>query len=203
MNKIWLLLMLIVSLALLPACGAFEGSGSEGAANYDQIKQMVKDIMQTEDGKKAIQKTIENDEMKKQLIINSEDVKKTIEDTLLSEKGISTFQKMVEDPKFSSELAKAMQKENEKVTKDLMKDPEYQKMLIEVMKDPEFEKNMLELMKSSAYRQQVMTVLKESLQSPLFQEDLLKLLAKVQEEASKPKKEEGKKDSSGEEGGGE
>lgn len=146
--------------------------------------------MQTEDGQKAIQATLTKDEIKKQLVLHGDEVKTTIEDTLLSEKGVSTFQKMIDDPKFSAKLAKALQKENEKVQKDLMKDPEYQKMLIDVMKDPDFEKNMLELMKSNTYRKQMMAVIKESLQSPLFQEELLKLLSKAQEEASKPKKKE-------------
>ncbi len=202
MKKHLITVIVILSFTILPACAAFENSSSEGAPDYNQIKQMVKDIMQTEDGKKAIQSSLDNDEIKQQLLFSGDDVKSHIENTLLSPKGVSSFQKMVEDPKFSAQLAKALQKENEKIQKDLMKDPEYQKMLIDVMKDPEFEKNMLELMKSSAYRQQMMTVINESLQSPLFKEDLLKLLAKVQEEASKPKKSGGKEGSDGEKGGG-
>ncbi len=193
----------MLTFLLLTSCST--GGQSESQPSYEQIKEMVKDIMQTEDGQKAIQTSLKNEEIKKQLMFNGDEVKTTIEDTLLSEKGVSTFQKMIDDPKFSAKLAKALQKENEKVQKDLMKDPEYQKMLIDVMKDPEFEKNMLELMKSSSYRKQMMTVIKESLQSPLFQEDLLKLLSKAQEEASKPKKKEeegGKKEEKDGGGGG-
>lgn len=163
---------------------------------------MVKDIMQTEDGQKAIQASLKDEEIKKALLFDGEEVKQHIENTLLSEKGVSSFQKMMDDPKFSSKMAKALQKENEKIQKDLMKDPEYQKMLIAVMKDPEYEKNMLDLMKSAAYRQQMMAVIKESLQSPLFQEDLLKLLTKVQEEASKPKKKGEEDKKGGGDGGG-
>lgn len=204
-NKVMFSSLMVLSLLFLSSCSSNEGGNAQGAPNYNQIKTMVKDIMQTEDGQKAIQGSLKNDEIKNALLFDGEQVKSHIENTLLSERGVNTFQKMIDDPKFSSKLAKALQKENEKVQKDLMKDPEYQKMLIEVMKDPEFEKNMLQLMKSSAYRQQMMTVIKESLQSPLFQEDLLKLITKVQEEASKPKKKEGegsKKDSGGQDGGG-
>lgn len=42
-------------------------------------------------------------------------------------------------------------------------------------------------MKSAAYRQQTMQVMKESLQSPLFQAELMKLMTKVSEDMTKPK----------------
>lgn len=190
-------IVLVMSLALLSSCAGLEGSATENNVNYEQIKKMVTDIMQTEDGKKAIQSSVDHDAIKQYLLLGSEDVKQYIESTLLSAKGLTSLQKITEDPKFSTMLAKSMQKENEKIQKDLMKDPEYQKMLIDVMKDPEFEKNMLDLMKSSAYREHMMTVMKESLQSPLFQAELLKLLTKVQEEASKPKKKEDDKKDKG------
>lgn len=201
MRKCILPIFIILSLTLLSSCSA-ESGNAESKPTYDQIKQMVKDIMQTEDGQKAIQASLKDEEIKKALLFDGEEVKQHIENTLLSEKGVSSFQKMMDDPKFSSKMAKALQKENEKIQKDLMKDPEYQKMLIAVMKDPEYEKNMLDLMKSAAYRQQMMAVIKESLQSPLFQEDLLKLLTKVQEEASKPKKKGEEDKKGGGDGGG-
>jgi len=200
MRKYILPLVAIFSL-LISGCSPITNPEAAGTPSYDQIKQMVKDIMQTEDGKRAIREIIKTDEFKKELLFNGDEIKTTIENTLFSERGKANFQKMIDDPKFSSQLAKAMQKENEKIQKDLMKDPEYQRMLISVMKDPEFEKNLLDLMKSTAYRQQIMTVMKESLQSPLFQADLMKLLTKVQEEATKPEKKEDK-ESSGDDGGG-
>jgi len=53
--------------------------------------------------------------------------------------------------------------------------------MIETMQDKEFEKIIMDTMKSNEYRSQMKLVIKETLQSPLFKSDLIKLF----EEASK------------------
>ena len=61
-------------------------------------------------------------------------------------------------------------------SKNLLKDPAYQKSLIDVMKNPDYEKMVLDVMKTAPYRQQMMTVMEESIQSPLFRAQMVELL---------------------------
>lgn len=184
-NKTRLFLSLLLT-ANLAGCSAMASPEGGGSPNYDEVKTMVQDILQTEDGKKALQQTLKDETVKKELLMDGEEIKTAVQTTLLSDKGQQGFKKIMEDPKFSARLAKSMQKENKKLMKDLMKDPEYQKMLIDTLKDPEFEKNLLDLMKTSTYRDQMMTVIKDAMQSPLFKDELLKLITKATEEAMKP-----------------
>ncbi len=145
---------------------------------------MVIDIIQTEEGKKAIQEAAGSSGVAKKA--SDSEIKKLAQGELLSNQN--TLKEMYQDPKFASQLGKSLKKENQGLIKDLMKDPEYRKMLLETMNDPEYQKMILDTMKSTAYRKQMMTVIKESLESPLFQEDLLKLMKKANEEVLKPDK---------------
>jgi spore germination protein D len=106
----------LASLLLISGCAAMQ-SPESSSPDYYQIKQMVQDIMQTDEGKKAIQESLKDGEMKKQLMMDGEEMKMTIQSTLLSPKAVEGFQKVMEDPKFTSQLAKSMQKENAKLLK--------------------------------------------------------------------------------------
>ncbi|MFV9511622.1 spore germination lipoprotein GerD [Tepidibacillus sp. LV47] len=185
------LLMFFISI-FFSGCNAVKSPSS--SPDYKEMKQMVIDILQTEEGKKAIKEAagqkLQSNE--KKLAIGDE-VKKIVQDEFLSSNNTMILKEMYQDPKFTSQLAKILKKENKNLMKDLMKDPEYRKMLLEVMNDPEYQKLVLELLKSNTYRKQMMMVIKESLESPLFQEDLLKLMKKANEEALKPE-EKGKED---------
>lgn len=198
MAKSLILTAVVASILFFNGCNAFKGSETK-QPDYKEMKQMVVDILQTEDGKKAIQEAVQDPTLKKKMILSDTEVEKIVRTEFLSSENKQELKKMFEDPKFASELGKTLKKENEKLLKDLLKDPEYRKMMIETMKDPEFEKMLLDVMKSSAYRKQTMLIMKESLESPMFQDDLLKLMEKANEEALKPEK-EGKKE---EEKGGE
>lgn len=198
MKKGNLLLSLLLA-GSLSGCATFASPQGGESPDYEQIKTMVQDILQTEDGKKAIQQTLKDESIKKELLMSGEEVKSAVQTTLLSQQGQAQFKKMLDDPTFASKLAKSMQKENRTLLKDLMKDPDYQKMLIQTMKDPEFEKNLLDLMKTSTYRDQMMTVIKDAIQSPLFKDELMKLITKATEEAMKP---EAQKKAGGGGGGG-
>ena len=92
--------------------------------------------------------------------------------------------------KFAEGIAKSMRTENEKLLKDLMKDPEYRGMMIEVFKEPEIQKEMADALKSKEYREHLQKVISETLESPLFKVKMQELLLKAAEETQK--KEEGK-----------
>lgn len=193
---------LFVALALLAVslagcAGSRESSGAESQPDYNELKSMVKDILQTEDGKKAIQEAIKTDALKNELLLSQEEMKIAVASAMTSEQGQKQFKEMLEDPQFAAALAKAMQQENERLLKTLMKDPEYQGMMLDVFKNPDFEQQLLGLLKSEPYRKQTMKVVQEALESPLFQEKVFKMVQKVAEQAEKPKKKENGKEKPG------
>jgi len=187
----WLLVLICL---FMTSCSSPQMQSSQ--LDYKSMKDMVLDIMQTEEAKKSMGKILQDEKFKQSIMMDETTVRTTLIQSM-TDPNSTHIKEAFRDPKFASTLAKSMQAEHKKLMKDLMKDPEYQKQLISIMKDPEFEKNLLDLMKSAAYRQQTMQIMKESLQSPLFQEDLLKLMTKVNEEMTKPKELKSKK------GGGE
>lgn len=189
-------------LLLAAGCAPTESGGSQ--VDYEETKKMVVDILKTDDGKKAIQEVMGDDGMKEKLIMDQVIVSDTIEKTLTSEKGMDFWKKSFEDPKFAESMAKSMNKENETLLKNLMKDPEYRGMMIEVMKDPELEKELTTILKSKEYREHLQKVMTETFESPLFKAKLQDLIIKAAEEipTQKPKSEE-ESGGSGGSGGGE
>ena len=192
--------------AILTSCSPAQRPQQDTTTSYENTKEMVIDILKTDDGKKAIQEMFQDREFQKQVVLTEEDFATVIRETITSEENREKLNEIIRDPKFAAELAKALKEQNKQLHKDLMKDPEYRSMLHEVFQDPEFQKEQLELLKSNAFRKQIITVMKESLQSPMFQEELLKLMMKAQEEAAKPKQqgqsEGGQEQQGGGEGGG-
>ncbi|RBW67794.1 spore germination lipoprotein GerD [Bacillus taeanensis] len=208
----WKKLLIFCSLFIfLIGCAANENQGSQ--PNYEETKKMIVDILKTDDGKKAIQEILTDEKIKQEILMEQDFVKETIQTTLTSEEGKKFWEEQMKDPKFVESLAKSMQKENEKVLKGLMNDPEYQKKMKEILKDPEMEKQFLDLMKSTQYREQTQEMMTEALQNPLFKAEIAGLLEKLAEEQQKAaessKKEEGgeeeksQEEGSEEEGGGE
>lgn len=170
---------LLAVVLLLGACSAEE---EEGQVDYKEVKQMVLDILQTEEGKKAIKDILKDEEFKRELLLDEPLIKKTIQDTLLQTDNKEKWQKLMMDPQFLKEYAKQLEEQNKKLIKDLMKDPEYQTAMMEVLKDPEMEKQFLNLTKTKAFRQETMKVMKEALASPYFRLELLELLSQVAQE---------------------
>lgn len=111
-------------LILMSACAGGNAQGSE--AEYDTTKKMVVDILQTEEGKKAIQEIITNGQLKQELVMESDTVKQAISETLTSDKGTEMWTKLFEDPKFVEGYAKSMSEQQKKLMKSLMQDSEYQ-----------------------------------------------------------------------------
>lgn len=192
---------LIPAAFLLLAAGCAPTESGGGQVDYEETKKMVVDILKTDDGKKAIQEVMGDDGMKQKLIMDQPVVTDTIEKTLTSEKGMEFWKKSLEDPKFAESVAKSMKKENEKLLKNLMKDPEYKGMMIEVMKDPELEKELTTLLKSKEYREHLQKVMSETFESPLFKAKLQALIVKAAEELP-TQKPEGGGDGGGAGGGG-
>ena len=73
---------LLVLAILLSGC-----SMQQQGPNYDEMKKMMTDALQTEDGKKAIRKMLSDPEFRELMVLEQPEVKKSIEDTLLSDKG--------------------------------------------------------------------------------------------------------------------
>lgn len=170
---------LILFLSILNGCDLLKNSGSTENVDYNEMKQMVTDILQTDESKKIIQKSLQDPEIKNKLVMNNDEVKTIIENELLSSENHELLMTIYEDPEFASKLAETLKSENEKLLKGLMKDPEYREMLIETMNEEEFKKILLEVMKSNEYRNQMMVVIKDTFETPTFKNELLNLIEKA------------------------
>lgn len=192
--------LLVLACLIMTSCVS-SGQEQSSQLDYKNMKDMVLDIMQTDEAKKSVEKMMKDENFKQRIIMDESTVRTALIQSMTNPNN-THIKEAFKDPKFASTLAKSMQDEHKKLMKDLMKDPEYQKQLVSILKDPEFEKNLLDLMKSAAYRQQTMQIMKESLESPLFQVELMKLLTKVTEEMTKPKALQSKKSENGRRDGG-
>lgn len=197
--KKWLLLLLYASLSLLIFTSCAPAEQETERMDYDQTKKMVVDILKTDEGKKAIEQVMNEEEVKQKLIMDQAIVKDTIQNTLTSEKGSEFWKKIFEDPKFAESFAKSLQKEQENVIKSLMKDPDFQKSLIEVLQNPEMERQVLTVLKSQEYRDHLQKIMTETFESPLYKAKIQDLLLKAAAEVDQGKKEQQK--GSEEEGG--
>jgi spore germination protein D len=162
--------------------GCAQGDQGGGQMDYEETKKMVVDILKTDEGKKAIEEIMADDKMKANFVLDQEVVTKSIEQTLDSKKGTEFWKKAFEDPKFAETFAKSMQKEHEKLIKDLMKDPEYQGLMVQVLQDPEMEKQMITVMSSKEYKAHLQKVITETFESPLFKAKLQDILLKAASE---------------------
>ncbi|CEH30924.1 hypothetical protein AM501_13735 [Aneurinibacillus migulanus] len=209
--KVYTLSSILLLAVILTGCGGGNQQKEKStSANYNETKQMVVDILKTKEGKKAIKEATKGNRMSTQSIQGGGNAGGGGDggggQGGGGEGSGAQIQQMMQDPKFANSMAKAMQEENKKLIKDLMKDPEYQKMMLNVMKDPEYQRMVLETMKSPAYRQQTMTIMKESLQSPMFRLEMINIAQKAQEQMIKPeqgkgKEKEGKQGGQGGQGG--
>ncbi|MCQ6276392.1 spore gernimation protein GerD [Bacillus sp. V3B] len=183
MRKNFSLLISILAIFLITGCAQEESGGNQ--LEYEETKKMVVDILKTDEGKKAIQEVMSDEELRKELVMEQSVVKETIESTLISEKGAEFWKKNFEDPKFAESISKSMLKENEELLKNLMNDPEYREKMIEVLKDPELEKELTNVLKSNEYRDHLKQVITETIESPLYQVKIQELLLKAAEEKKK------------------
>ncbi|MCA1032802.1 spore gernimation protein GerD [Bacillus timonensis] len=189
-------LLFVCYFLIIAGCAPKEQGNAQ--IDYEQTKKMVVDILKTDEGKKAIEEIMTDEKMKQNFVLDQTIVTQAIESTITSDKGSDFWKKAFEDPKFAESFAKSMQKEHEKLIKDLMKDPDYQAMMIEILKNPELEKEMLSVLRSQEYRKHLQQVIQETFESPLFKAKIQDLLIKAAEEMQSGKQGENKE---GDEGG--
>ncbi|MCM3405532.1 MULTISPECIES: spore germination lipoprotein GerD [Cytobacillus] len=197
MIKKFRLLLPLALVFFISGCG--QGETGNGQMDYEQTKKMVVDILKTDEGKKALEELMADEKMQQKMVMDQKVVADTIEKTLTSDKGTEFWKKSFDDPKFAESMAKSMQKENEQLLKDLMKDPEYRGMMIEVLKDPELEKEVTDVLKSKEYREHIQKVMTETFESPLFKAKIQDILLKAAEETKSGQ--QGGEESGGEGGG--
>jgi len=194
--------------AALAGCGAeLSGGGGGQTIEYRDMKQMVIDILKTEDAQKALQEQSRisgTGGFQALSAADRESIKLAIKEVLLSEDARSVLEELMTDTRFAGEFAKAVNKENKQIHKDLLKDPSYQQDLVSVFKGPEMEKVILDAMGSANYRKRIVTIMQESLQSPMIKLEIYEMLRQaVREELNPKEKKDGQKKSgeSGEDGG--
>ncbi|RDW21909.1 spore gernimation protein GerD [Oceanobacillus arenosus] len=182
-------------LIILAACSGGQGS-SNSEGDYEKTKKMVVDILQTEEGKKALGETLADEKMKQELVIQSDVVKKAINETLVSDKGAEMWATLFKDPKFVEGYAKSMEEEQKKLMKSLMSDAEYQKLMLELLQNPEITEQNLTLLKSQQFRSHLEETIQQTLETPLFQAKIQEILLKAAEEQAKGKQKSGSGQSS-------
>lgn len=191
--------LLGISFTLLAGCSGESTAGKEG--DYETTKKMVVDILQTEDGKKALTEIMADEKVKQELVIQSDVVKSAINETLVSDKGKEMWTTLFKDPKFVEGYAKSMSEEQKKLMKDLMNDAEYQKQMLDLMQNPEITEQTLNLLKSQQFRSHLEETITQTLETPLFQAKIQEILLKAAEKQGKETEGESGGGSGGSEGG--
>lgn len=205
----WMLAVASLPL-LLAGCGA--GADVSGAnaqqqqqQDYSQNKQMVLDILQSTDGKKALAQALQDPSLRTQWLVSQTDVSKAMEKALTTGKDKSLLAQQLKDPKFASHLAKAIGPQLIDHQKQLMKDPTYQKDFMVLLKSPEFTQQLQTLMQTPQFRGQIMQVMTDALKNPAFRlqfEDALKSAVAEQMKSAGQQGGKGGGGSQGQKGGG-
>ncbi|WP_314590952.1 spore germination lipoprotein GerD [Paenibacillus terrigena] len=206
-NQIRGLAIVLILTLTLTACMS-EQQTSSAQPDYKEMKAMVVDILKTEEAQKAIQQSSGSSGSTQMQMLSSpvgkEQIRTAVKDTLTSPEYNKELEKIMKDPKFAGEFASAINKDNKKIHKELIKDPVYQQSVADILKSPDLSKMYLDLTKTPEFRKQVMTIVKDSMSSPLFKMQIMELLTKVVQEELQPKQQEqGKKKGGGGKGGGE
>lgn len=201
----WSLFLSIFALTfVLASCGAESSGGGQQTLSYKDMKSMVIDILKTEDAQKALQESAQQQtgysaqQSKLLSVQDQEEVRLAIKDVISSPDYDKVIKKLMTDTRFAGEFAKAVNKENKTIHKELIKDPQYQAELLKTFNNPEMEKMILEVLKSAQYRKEVMSLMQESMQNPLFRLEVLELMkAAVKEELQTKPDEKVKKSEDG------
>lgn len=211
MNRIIFIIIVGISIMFISACNGEDSSGNE--ADYEETKKMVVDILQTDDGKQAIIEIISDDDIKKELAIESDIVKESINEKLVSEEGTEMWKNLFEDPSFVETFASSMEEEQQELMKKLMNNSDYQEQMLELLQNPEIDEQMLRVLKGQEFRSHLEKTIQQTLETPTFQAKIQEILLKAAEEQESgqgdsggdPAESEGNGESSGnggEDGGG-
>lgn len=181
MFRIKFILLLFILTGLLTSCSA---ESNQKEVEYENVKKMVLDILQTDDGKRALKEILLDEKIKSELVIESEVVKESINNVLVSEKGTTMWKNLFNESDFVENYAKSMTEEQEKLMKSLMNDAEFQKQMIDLLQNPEINEQMLNLMKSQQFRAHLKNMIEQTLETPLFQAQIAEILLKAAEKQS-------------------
>lgn len=196
-----LLIILFLSIVLV-GCNDEKTS----TLSYDEIKKIMVDSLQTEDGKKAIREMLNDQAFRDLLVLEHGEVENAMKTTLLSTEAEEFWKKTFEDPKFKEAIAKSMKDQQEDIMKKLMTDAEYQQTLTKFFDQPDMQKQFESLLKGSVLRKQMEEVVMETIENPLLQTKWAELIRSTGETGGSSKKEEsgggGDKKSGSESGGG-
>src|SRR5699024_4615631 len=126
--RVYIGLIMMITL-ILASCG--DSSNMNKKADYDQTKEMVVVILQTDEGKKKLREIINEDKMKQQHIIDYDEVKEDITDAMVSEEGKEIWKELLDEPAFATSIMSATKEGQEKLFKHLMNDPSFEKKMME------------------------------------------------------------------------
>lgn len=174
MKRTVLTIIFIATLTMLSACKS--NPTASGDDQYEATKEMVVDILKTDEGKKALSETLQDKELQQQFLLHSDETKEMLTQTLTSEKGKAMWQDLLTDTEFKGSLAKSLTNEHTEVAKELLKDPDYQKQLYQLLKNPEVTKQLQDAIKSQKVKKHLETTIEEIISSPKFEKRLLELL---------------------------
>ena len=169
------------------ASGCSEGKEERNADSYSDEKKMMVDLLKTDEGKKAIQEVLSEEDVKAELIMDEDTVTKTIEKTLTSKEEMKFWKDAFSDPDFVKALAKGMKSSHINILKDLMKDPEYLSRLTDVLKSADMQDEFISILKEKDVRKEIKTLVTETLENPLYQEQISDILLKAATEKSAKK----------------
>lgn len=202
-NKVTIALLLFI---ILTACSNNDTTSIQNS-DYEETKQLVIDMLKTDEGKATLAEIFVNEEMKKQLIMEQDIIKTAIEENLTSEQAKSFWKEAFQDPSFAAAYAKSLESAHKQLMKDLMQDADYRELLLEVLQDSKMEKQIAEVINSNEVREELKNTIIETLSSPLVQEKLQAILSQSSKSSSPTGKGEGESSqtdtgSGGEESGG-
>jgi len=187
-------LLITLCFTLLISTGCLKNDSNSDEHSYDTTKKMVLDIIQTDDGKKALVEVLSEEELKSALILDNDVVKETITGVLNSEEGVETWSKYFSDSTFAQEFAASMEDNHKSLINNLMTDAEFQKHILEVLQNPEISMQMVAALKSQQFREDVEKSIEEALEAPAFQEKITETILKAAEQQGSEKEKSGKEE---------
>lgn len=170
--------------------------------SYEEVKKIVLDAIQTEDGKKAIRQLLEDPNFRELVVLEHNEVQTAINNALVSEDAQEFWKKTFEEPKFKEAMAKSLQEQQKEIMKQLMKDASFQEDLIAFFGQPEMKKELESILKGAELRKEMEKVVTETIESPLLQTKWQELIKKSGESGGGGSKEESKGGGGGEEKSG-
>lgn len=177
MKTHWKWFIPFIALFTLISCSS---NNQSQEPDYQKIKEITLDVLQTNEGKKALQELMADPELKQKVMLNSQELEKTIAKSISDQKTKKDWEKIFQSPEVATNLSKATEEQNKKLMKALMKDPEYQKMMLDLLKDPQFSMHIVQLLKSQQATKEIQKAMEQMIQVPSIQEKLMKMMQEAQ-----------------------